>query len=103
MRSKHATPAKLAPLELDPVRCRATWLDEPELVFAVGRRHCDPKTGIPLYGPRSFGTTRHKREVHVGYSNPEFVEILDNGVRPGEKVIIAGQTALQNGDPIRVQ
>lgn len=67
MRSKQAAPAKLAPLELDPVRCRATWLDEPELQFAEGRQHCDPKTGIPLYGPRSFGTARHKREVHVGF------------------------------------
>ncbi len=29
--------------------------------------HCDPKVGIPLYGPRSLGTGRHKREVHVGF------------------------------------
>jgi hypothetical protein len=57
----------MAPLELDPVRCRAAWLDEPELQFAEGRLHCDPKTGIPLYGPRSFGTARRKREVHVGF------------------------------------
>ncbi len=62
-----ATTSKLAPIELDPLRCRATWLDEPQLQFADGKRHCDPKTGIPLYGPRSFGTARHKREVHVGF------------------------------------
>lgn len=67
MKSKVAAPPKLAPLELDPVRCRATWLEEPELQFAEGRLHCDPKTGIPLYGPRTFGTARHKREVHVGF------------------------------------
>ncbi|MCI0489934.1 MAG: hypothetical protein L0229_25355, partial [Blastocatellia bacterium] len=29
--------------------------------------HCDPKVGIPLYGPRSLGTARHKREVHIGF------------------------------------
>ncbi len=67
MKSKEATPPKLAPLALDPVHCRSTWIDEPELVFAEGQRHCDPKTGIPLYGPRSFGTSRHMREVHVGF------------------------------------
>ncbi len=27
----------------------------------------DPKVGIPLYGPRSFGGPRHKQEVHVGF------------------------------------
>src|SRR5262249_31077229 len=31
-----------------------------------GSMHCDPKVGIPLYGPRSLGTGRHKREIHVG-------------------------------------
>ena len=36
------------------------------LRFADQHEHVDPKTGIPLYGPRSLGTFRHKREVHVG-------------------------------------
>lgn len=67
MKSKQATTSRLAPLELDPVRCRATWMEEPDLRFAEGHQHSDPKTGIPLYGPRSYGTVRHKREVQVGF------------------------------------
>jgi RND family efflux transporter MFP subunit len=43
-----------------------------------------------------------ERPVDVGYMNPQSVEIL-SGVRPGEKVIVAGQNALQNGDRIKVQ
>ena len=57
---------RLAPLELDaPASGRVAG--RAELLFAGGRRHVDPKTGIPLYGPRSLGTSRHKREVHVGF------------------------------------
>ncbi|MEK6279363.1 MAG: hypothetical protein AABN95_03340 [Acidobacteriota bacterium] len=40
---------------------------EPELLFADGNTHPDPKVGIPLYGPRSLGTTRHKKEIQVGF------------------------------------
>jgi hypothetical protein len=58
---------KLAPLQLDPPRLAADWVEEPELLFADDHGHVDPKTGIPLYGPRSLGTHRHKREVHVGF------------------------------------
>lgn len=43
------------------------WFEEPPLLFADGLMHCDPKVGIPLYGPRSLGTGRHKREIHVGF------------------------------------
>jgi hypothetical protein len=42
-------------------------LDEPELVFANGERSLDPKVGVPLYGPRSLGTGRHKGEIHIGF------------------------------------
>lgn len=58
---------KFAPLELAVPRTSTAWLDEPNLLFAGGRQHSDPKTGIPLYGPRSLGTIRHKQEVHVGF------------------------------------
>jgi HlyD family secretion protein len=44
-----------------------------------------------------------ERQVRVGYTNPQFVEVLRNDVKPGEKVIVEGQTSLQNGDAIRVQ
>ena len=57
---------KLAPIELDPPRLSADWIDEPGLLFADGHEHLDPKVGIPLYEPRSLGTRRHKREVHIG-------------------------------------
>jgi hypothetical protein len=58
---------RLAALRLDPPYIATEWLDEPELLFAGGARHFDPKVGIPLYGPRSFGEPRHKGEVHVGF------------------------------------
>lgn len=60
-------PTRLLPLELAPPRTTAEWLEEPNLLFAGEKRHVDPKTGITLYGPRSLGTSRHKREVHVGF------------------------------------
>jgi hypothetical protein len=58
---------RLAPLKLDAPETKAEWFEEPELSFAGGRRHVDPKVGISLYGPRSLGTARHKSEVHVGF------------------------------------
>lgn len=57
---------KVSPIELDRPRLGAAWIDEPGLLFADGQQHIDPKVGIPLYGPRSLGTHRHKREVHIG-------------------------------------
>lgn len=64
--AKAADTYKLAPLTLDAPRLSADWIEEPSLRFANDHGHVDPKTGIPLYGPRSLGTFRHKREVHVG-------------------------------------
>jgi hypothetical protein len=58
---------RMAPLELDAAETMAEWFEEPELSFAGGRRHVDPKVGISLYGPRSLGTVRHKSELHVGF------------------------------------
>ncbi|MBX7259620.1 MAG: hypothetical protein K1Y02_24900 [Candidatus Hydrogenedentes bacterium] len=45
----------------------ASWVEEPRLVFGNGKLHENPKVGIPLYGPRSYGTPRHKSEVHIGF------------------------------------
>lgn len=59
--------SKVAALKLVPPDVTATWLEEPAIEFARGRTHVDPKTGVALYGPRSFGTPRHKNEVHVGF------------------------------------
>lgn len=58
---------KIAPLTLARPRTSTEWMEEPNLVFADGMLHPDPKVGIPLYGPRSLGTGRHKREVHLGF------------------------------------
>lgn len=59
--------SKISPLELDTPKTSAIWLEEPSLLFANGNTHPDPKVGIPLYGPRSLGTNRHKKEIHVGF------------------------------------
>jgi hypothetical protein len=58
---------RLAPYQLDPLMTATEWLPEPPLAFASGNHHPDPKVGIALYGPRSFGTSRHKHEVHIGF------------------------------------
>ncbi len=55
------------PLTLLAPQCRGQYFPEPDLLFAAGQRACDPKVGIPLYGPASYGTRRHKAEVHLGF------------------------------------
>ena len=60
-------PTKLLPLELASPKTAAEWLDEPDLVFGDDNVSPDPKVGIPLYGPRSLGTSRHRNEIHVGF------------------------------------
>ncbi len=52
---------------LNRAMLKASWLEEPRLAFSGGRLHENPKIGIPLYGPRSYGTPRHKKEVHIGF------------------------------------
>lgn len=65
--TKSKSPSKISPLELDALNTSTIWLEEPDLLFAGGKTHPDPKVGIPLYGPRSLGTTRHKKEIHIGF------------------------------------
>lgn len=55
---------------LDAPGLGAQWQAEPDLLFAGDHRHVNPKIGIPLYGPRSLDTPRHKHEVHVGFIGP---------------------------------
>lgn len=62
-----AKSTKLAPLKLVSTHTSTEWFEEPNLLFADDMAHCDPKVGIPLYGPRSLGSVRHKQEVHVGF------------------------------------
>ena len=48
-------------------KMRLRHLPEPELSFANGFTHINPKIGIPLYGPKSLHTPRHKKEIHIGF------------------------------------
>ncbi|MDR0655392.1 MAG: efflux RND transporter periplasmic adaptor subunit [Treponema sp.] len=47
------------------------------------------------------GNTARRREVQPGLENEELVEILE-GIEPGEKVVVAGQNFLSDGDPVRL-
>lgn len=69
VRRGRGTPARSGPR---PVQLRqppvdAQWLPEPELAFAGGKRHIDPKTGLTLFGPASAGTERHRDRVRLGF------------------------------------
>ena len=71
-----------------PPALSAEWFPEPRLKFADGNQHPDPKVGITLYGPRSYGTPRHRSEVHFGFigtgqsieETAKFYESCANGV-----------------------
>lgn len=43
-----------------------------------------------------------EREVKVGYTDPTQIEILA-GIKPGESVVVQGQSNLQDGDTVRVE
>ncbi len=78
-------------LQLDRLSLSCEWYEEPKLQFGAGGLHEDPTIGIPLYGPWSLGTSRHKSEVHIGFIGTgegiekatEFYEFCSNGV-PGD-------------------
>jgi len=42
-----------------------------------------------------------RREVTLGIDNEEYIEVLD-GVKPGDRVVSAGQNFLSDGDPVRI-
>lgn len=66
-RNNMTTPSRQHIFPLDGLQTSVKWLPEPQLCFANDQRHPDPKVGIPLYGPRSLYTPRHKQEIHVGF------------------------------------
>src|SRR5690349_17995942 len=43
------------------------WLGEPELAFANGLTHIDPKVGIPASGPWSLNEANHPASVTAGF------------------------------------
>jgi len=49
-----------------------------------------------------LGGKARERRVSLGYSSPLLVEV-QSGVKPGEKVIVAGQNVLQDGDEVTVR
>jgi hypothetical protein len=50
-------------------------LDEPELEFAGGGRHIDPRFGIVDYGPADLGSGRAPGSIRVGLvGDPESIE-----------------------------
>lgn len=62
----------------------------------------DPSRGTArVFITRPDGTVA-ERSVRLGYSTPRYVEIL-SGVQPSQQVVTTGQTALQDGDRVKVQ
>jgi len=61
---------------------KTTCFEEPELLFSSDYGHVNPKIGIPLHGPRSVGSPRHKKEVHVGFiGTGDSVEVAQQYLR----------------------
>lgn len=53
-------------LNLTPPSLQVTWLDEPQLTFAGGLTHIDPKVGIPAAGPWSRDQSNHPPSITPG-------------------------------------
>lgn len=47
------------------------------------------------------GNVARRREVTLGLEEGDFIEAV-SGVKPGEKIIVAGQGALKDGSPIKI-
>lgn len=54
-------------LSLKPPRPSVQWLGEPELAFAGGLTHIDPKVGIPASGPWSRDHANHPASMTAGF------------------------------------
>jgi len=75
---------------LNSPNIRLQWIGDPVLEFGNGNYHSNPKIGIPLYGPRSLHTTRHKDHIHIAYIGDmqalekvrSFLNLIKNGVTP---------------------
>ena len=84
----HTNKINLESGKLDSPQLKLTCLSEPSLSFAGDFSHKNPKVGVPLYGPKSLNTPRHKKEIHVGFVGEaeaignvqRFIEDCSNGV-----------------------
>lgn len=54
-------------LSLKPLRPTVEWLGEPNLAFAGGLTHIDPKVGIPAAGPWSRDQPNHPTSITAGF------------------------------------
>ena len=54
-------------LTLKALRPTVQWLGEPELAFAAGMTHIDPKVGIPASGPWSRDPANHPASGTAGF------------------------------------
>lgn len=75
--SRRRTTGTTPVLVLDRPLVSTGWLEEPHLLFANDRINTNPKIGIPLYGPNTLGTKRHKAEIHIGFIGT--AEAIANG------------------------
>ncbi len=72
------------------------WLEEPRLSFSDGQTHTNPKIGIPLFGPKSLNTPRHKTQVHVGFvGEPDAIEKVKQFIVECSKGVMA--VDIENG------
>jgi hypothetical protein len=66
------------------------------LAFANGATHINPKIGVPLFGPKSLDTSRHKSEVHIGFvGEPNTIERVKHFVADCAKGVTAED--IENG------
>lgn len=92
-RSRGVPTARARSVELTQLPVDALWLDEPELAFAEGQRHIDPKTGLSLWGPASLGTERHRATIRAGFVGlASAVENTRYMIEEAEKGISGGDT-----------
>lgn len=57
----------MSTIECAPIAFKVDFLDEPQLAFADGLLHIDPKVGIPASGPWSRDEAHHPASVGAGF------------------------------------
>lgn len=70
----------------------AKYLPEPQLLFADGGQCVDPQLGISTFGPESFGSSRHRSTIRVGFvgsaetidASKEWLKRVSDGVCANE-------------------
>lgn len=77
------------------VHRNATLVSKDAILFGTS----DSDATLFVVGPDKKA---EERKLTLGFINTEHVEVL-SGVKPGEKVVVAGQNTLRNGDPVVVR